>query len=105
MQPANGVMPAHLAALQQDELAGVLVQEFLAVVPVVESLFGCRSPPADHARHGIGVDGKEFRQGCLDLGLEGDLGEVVHALQVARGAELMADLENQATDASRGALA
>ncbi|MFM2261957.1 MAG: hypothetical protein RI959_633 [Pseudomonadota bacterium] len=37
--------------------------------------------------------------------MEGDLEEVIHALQVARGAELMADLESEASDALRGALA
>ena len=29
--------------------------------------------------------------------MEGDLGDVIHALQVARGAELLADLEQQST--------
>jgi peptide chain release factor 1 len=37
--------------------------------------------------------------------MEGDLDEVIHALKVARGAELMADLEQNADVASRGALA
>jgi peptide chain release factor 1 len=37
--------------------------------------------------------------------MEGDLDEVIHALKVARGAELMADLEQNADLASRGALA
>ena len=41
----------------------------------------------------------------LSLILEGDLDEVVQALQLARGAELMADLEQRAEQTSRGALA
>ena len=41
----------------------------------------------------------------LGLVLEGDLGEVVQALQLARGAELMADLEQRAEQARLGALA
>ncbi len=36
----------------------------------------------------------------LALVMEGDLGEIVHALQVARGAELLADLEDQVGDGS-----
>jgi len=41
----------------------------------------------------------------LGLVMEGDLDEVVQALQLARGAELLADLEQRADQASRGALA
>jgi len=41
----------------------------------------------------------------LALVMEGDLDEVVQALQLARGAELMADLEQRAEQASLGALA
>ncbi len=41
----------------------------------------------------------------LGLVMEGDLDEVVQALQLARGAELMADLEQRAEQASLGALA
>ncbi len=37
--------------------------------------------------------------------MEGELDEVVHALQLARGAELMADLEQSAGQAAHGALA
>jgi peptide chain release factor 1 len=37
--------------------------------------------------------------------MEGDLDEVIHALQVARGAELMAELEGSAAQAAHGALA
>ncbi|WP_101047178.1 peptide chain release factor 1 [Macromonas nakdongensis] len=37
--------------------------------------------------------------------MEGDLDEVIHALQLARGAELMAELETSANDARFGALA
>ena len=41
----------------------------------------------------------------LALVMEGDLDEVVHALQLARGAELLAELEQQADQSARGALA
>lgn len=41
----------------------------------------------------------------LGLVMEGDLDEVVQALQLARGTELMADLEQRAEQASLGALA
>ncbi|MEO0003417.1 MAG: Peptide chain release factor 1, partial [Pseudomonadota bacterium] len=37
--------------------------------------------------------------------MEGELDEVIHALQLARGAELMADLEQSAGQAAHGALA
>ena len=41
----------------------------------------------------------------LGVVMEGELDEVVHALQLARGAELMADLEQSAGQAAHGALA
>ena len=37
--------------------------------------------------------------------MEGELDEVIQALQLARGAELMADLEQSAGQAAHGALA
>jgi peptide chain release factor 1 len=41
----------------------------------------------------------------LGFVMEGDLDEVIHTLQLARGAELMAELEQSATQAAHGALA
>ena len=41
----------------------------------------------------------------LSFVMEGDLDEVVHALQLTRGAELMAELEQAANQATHGALA
>ena len=63
-------MPANLAVLKQDELARILVVEFLPVLLVIERLLGRRPLPTDVALLGVRQHGKELADRRRNLGLE-----------------------------------